>query len=119
MFERRLKIFLGILGLLTCVLIVRAAHVQVLQKDEWRAKAALQLKHSRPVETVRGDLLDVKGRVIATDEPCIDACVDFRAMFKPADEKEEKAKRQWIEGVALERLRTRMRDEFTGSPKAR
>jgi cell division protein FtsI/penicillin-binding protein 2 len=119
MFERRLKIFLGVLGLLTFVLVLRAAHVQVLQKEEWRAKALETVKRSRPVETVRGDLLDVKGRVIATDEPCIDACVDFRAMARPADQKEEKAKHQWLEGVATERLRNRLRGEYTDAPKSR
>lgn len=110
MFERRLKIFLALLVLVTVVLVLRAAHVQVWQKDDWQAKAIEVMKRSRPIETVRGRILDVKGRVIALDRPCIDACVDFRALVSPPDPK-------WVEQVAGERLRARLRDDYKQIPK--
>ena len=36
MSERRLKIFLAIVACVACVLVVRAAQVQVVEKDHWK-----------------------------------------------------------------------------------
>src|SRR4051794_27071273 len=105
MFERRLKIFLAILVLVTAVLVLRAAQVQVVQKEDWQAKALEQMKRSRQIATIRGSLKDVHGRDIAVDRPCIDVCVDFRALNNPPDEK-------WVRDTAIERLRNRLRDAY-------
>ena len=112
MFERRLKIFLALLVLVTVVLVLRAAHVQVLQKDEWVVKAEKSLERSRPVETVRGRILDHNNKPIAIDRACIDACVDFRALTNPPDP-------NWIESVALQRIRARLRDKFQSTPRSK
>ncbi len=104
-FERRLKIFLALLVCVTAVLVLRAAQVQVVQKESWRAKAVRVMTKSRPIETTRGPILDVRGNAIAIDRPCIDACVDFRALTTPPDEK-------WVDALAVERLRARMRDGY-------
>src|SRR3982750_22742 len=111
MFERRLKIFLGILVLMTAVLVLRAAHVQVIQKEEWQAKAIELAKRSKQIATIRGSITDYKDREIAIDRPCIDVCVDFRALNNPPDEK-------WVKDVALDRLRNRLRDGYKDAPKA-
>ena len=58
MFERRLKIFLGLLCVVTLVLVVRAGQLQVVEKDRWRHAAAETMKRTQLVDTVRGSLLD-------------------------------------------------------------
>ena len=50
------------------------------------------------VEPPRGNILDVRGRELAVDVPCIDVCVDYRAIQDPPDE-------DWVKGRALERLK--------------
>src|SRR3954463_4710035 len=112
MFERRLKIFLGFLCAITLVLVVRAMQVQVVQRDRWRKAAAETMKRSQLIETVRGRLLDRHGNVIAEDEACVDACVDYRALTDPPDA-------NWVNDRAADRLRARMGDEFSKAPKAR
>src|SRR5688500_617281 len=82
MFERRLKIFLAILVAVTVMLALRAGQVQVWQKAHWQAKADEIGRDSHPIETIRGKILDVKGRELAIDRPCIDACIDFQAIVR-------------------------------------
>ena len=111
MFERRLKVFLLILFAMTGVLVLRAGHVQIVQKDEWREKAALTMMREQTTETTRGNIRDFHGRVVARDKPCIDACVDFRALSTVPNEK-------WVRDVAAERLRLRLAEAYTKAPRA-
>lgn len=110
MFERRLKIFLLILGLAVGGLLVRAAQLQIVQRDYWKREASDELKKVHYLETDRGAIVDCKGRELAADRPCVDACVDYRAIIYPADPK-------WLLDVAGQRLRTRMGDGWTHTPK--
>jgi len=110
MFERRLKIFLGFLLLFTLLLLARAGQLQVVERERWRTAAEKSLQRSRPIDTVRGNILDVKGRIIATEVPCTDVCIDYRALTDPPDEK-------WVEGRAVERLTARLGDDFARKPK--
>lgn len=110
MFERRLKIFLLVLGLAVGGLLVRAAQLQIVQRDYWKREASDELKKVRYLETDRGAIVDRKGRELAADRPCVDACVDYRAIIYPADPK-------WLLDVAGERLRTRMGDAWTHTSK--
>lgn len=112
MFERRLKIFLGLLCAVTVVLALRAGQVQVVQADRWEKAASETRKRSQLVETTRGAILDVKGRVLARDEACINACVDYRAIIDPPD-------KAWLLEKAAERLRRRLGDRFAKAPKAK
>src|SRR3954468_5971283 len=112
MFERRLKLFLAVLVLVTVVLVVRAAHLQVWQREAWSAKAIETMKRSHTTETWRGRILDFKGKPIAVDRPCVDACVDFRALQRPADPR-------WLQAVAVERLKSRLREGYKGMPKSK
>lgn len=116
MFERRLKIFLGILCGMTFVLMLRAAQVQVLETDQWRKAAADSMTRSSLIETVRGSILDVNGEVIARDEACVDACVDYRAITETPDAK-------WVLDRAADRLgiaRTSpLAAEYAGARKGR
>ncbi|MEO6437091.1 MAG: penicillin-binding transpeptidase domain-containing protein [Tepidisphaeraceae bacterium] len=103
MFERRLKIFLGILLGIMALLLVRAVQLQVFTRSTW-AREAEDFK-TRPVyvETVRGRILDHRGAVIAVDEACMDACVDYRAISRNGN---------WIARLATARLKEQLGDGF-------
>ncbi len=105
MFERRTKIILGILIAFTIVLAVRAMQVQVLNHEYWSQQAVRIMTRPEYIETQRGRLLDRRGRVIAEDIPCIDACVDYRAISKQPDA-------TWVREIAGSRLRNRMGAEY-------
>ncbi len=101
MFERRLKIFLGILCAMVLLMIARAAQVQLIEADNWRDAAAHLMRRYVPVETSRGGIRDRRGNTLAEDEPCIDACVDYRAVEDPPDDK-------WVHAQAESRVRSRL-----------
>src|SRR5688500_8177611 len=102
MFERRIKILLGLLAGFTLLLVLRAGWLQVVQGADWQARAALTGRRQSHVETFRGRILDVKGRVIAEDAPCIDAALDYRAIDVDARESQE-----WLRLQAKARLQAR------------
>jgi len=97
MFERRLKIILGVLFISAFVLVARAMHVQVVQRDRWTKLASDSMVVPRLIETTRGRILDRKGRVLAQDDGCIDACVDYRVIKWEPDE-------DWIRKLAIRRI---------------
>src|SRR5215207_3824514 len=103
MFERRLKIFLGILFGVTAVLLLRSFHLQVFAKSHWQQQATEFAKRPQLVETTRGRILDFRGREIAVDEPCMDACVDYRAV---------KLDQKWLDELALRRIKQKNWDEY-------
>src|SRR5436190_14769493 len=109
MFERRIKIFLAILIVFAVLLLVRALQVQVLQRNDWSKEAIRVMTRPELIDTSRGRILDRKGRPIAEDRACIDACVDYRAIS--LDE-------AWIKDLAEQRLRARMGAEYRRSEKA-
>src|SRR5688500_2965904 len=95
----------------TAALLVRAAQGQAGERAHWRQRAAEAMKRSRLVETVRGSILDYRGRQVAVDRPCVDACVDYRALVTPPDE-------GWVREKAIQRLRLRMGDTYvSATPK--
>jgi penicillin-binding protein 2 len=100
MFERRMKFLLGVLLVITGGILLRVMQLQLLETRDWNDKAKDSLRRSQLVDTVRGSILDFRGRVIAQDVACIDACVDYRAIEDPPDEK-------WVRKVAQQRLRDR------------
>lgn len=110
MFERRLKLFLVVLIAVTVVLVVRASQLQIAQRGEWARQASAMTTRDRLVETTRGRILDIKGRVLAEDQACIDACVDYRAILKEPDP-------QWLLEQARVRARVRHGDQWKSSDK--
>ncbi|HEV2296088.1 MAG TPA: penicillin-binding transpeptidase domain-containing protein [Tepidisphaeraceae bacterium] len=105
MFERRLKIFLSILLLVTGVMVLRAMQLQVFGRDHWQRQAVESMKRPRLIETTRGRIIDAKGKIIALDEACIDAAVDFRAILSPPDA-------DWLRGQAIARVRRDLGDSY-------
>ena len=84
MFERRLKVLLLVLSIVIATLLMCAAWVQILGRHYWRAVAIDTMKRPHYVSPTRGRILDVNGKVLAEDQPCIDACVDYRAHHRSA-----------------------------------
>src|SRR5439155_21343854 len=80
-----LKILLGIIFSLAAVMFARAVQLQVAQKGDWDKKAVDFGRRFDAVETSRGRILDRTGRVLASDAPCIDVAVDYRAISLDAD----------------------------------
>lgn len=107
MFERRLKILLGVLSLIAAVLVLRAGQVQLVQHSYWRAEATEMMKRWQLVDTTRGTIKDRLGRELAVDVPCIDACVDYRAITEAPDDK-------WVHDQAEARLRARIAASSSG-----
>ncbi len=105
MFTRRLKIFLALLIVLTMLLLARAGQLQIVEREKWKIVAEESARWSQPLDTTRGSICDVKGRVIASDLPCTDVCIDYRALTDPPDE-------TWVAARAVERLRARVGDDF-------
>jgi len=105
MFERRLKILLSLLCVIVAGLVLRAADVQLLNKDYWKQEAVEAMKRTHLIETSRGRILDVNGRVLAEDQPCIDACVDYRAVPTEPDA-------GWVKEEAIDRLREQLGDPY-------
>ena len=110
MFERRLKIFLGILMFVIGMLLLRAFHLQVLTRGTWLAAAEELKKRPALIETTRGRILDCKGLEIAVDEASMNACVDYRAIVRDP---------KWIRALARSRLIERAADDFKQADKTR
>ena len=110
MFERRLKIFLGILSAVVVLLLGRAAQLQVAQGEMWRKEAADSLKKITYIESSRGSILDRTGRELARERACADACVIYYALTPKADD-------TWLNRLATSRLTARMGDGYKKTPK--
>jgi penicillin-binding protein 2 len=111
MFDRRVKIFLSVLIVFTLVLICRAVQLQVVERSFWANKAVEMMSTGDLVETTRGKLLDRKGRVIAEDAPCTDACVYFQAIPREPDA-------DWVKARAKDRLVNRLGGDYIHADKA-
>ena len=85
MFERRLKIFLSILLVFVLVLLGRAMQLQVVQHDYWSKQASDSMRREELTDAPRGRIVDCKGALLAQDQPCTDACVDYRLIIEPPD----------------------------------
>jgi penicillin-binding protein 2 len=105
MFERRLKIFLFLLLVVSIALAIRAAQIQLVQHDLWTRQAAEVMKREELIETTRGQIVDRHGNVLVDDAPCVDACVDYRAIVEEPDP-------EWIRQRAIENLGNRLGDQF-------
>ena len=81
MYERRIKIFVILSSLLMLLCIIRLVQMQLLptstvQSDIEQLKR--QKGQSRQLKTVRGQILDRAGRILATDEPHFQMCIDYK-----------------------------------------
>jgi penicillin-binding protein 2 len=81
MYERRIKIFVILSLLLTLLCVIRLVQMQLLPTSSVQSDIE-QLKRqkgqSRQLKTVRGQILDRNGRILATDEPHFQMCIDYQ-----------------------------------------
>src|SRR4051812_36340780 len=108
MFERRLKIFLGILIGITGILLLRSAHLQLANGEYWRKQASETLRRRTLIDPVRGNIVDFHDNLLATDVACIDAAVDFRAIDEDA---------KWLKEQAASRLVAKMGSDYRRAAK--
>ncbi len=108
--ERRLKRFLLFLVVISIALAARAMQIQIIDGGYWAGRSQGLMQKVIHSDTIRGKILDVKGREIAVDEPCIDACVDFRAITREPEAR-------WLNDQAVGRLRSRLADGFRKLPR--
>jgi penicillin-binding protein 2 len=92
------------------VLVARAMQLQVLRRDDYRHQAQLEMTNEELTETIRGQIKDRNGQVIAMDMPCINACVDYRAITREPDE-------DWVKKIATQRAVRR--DDYAAGDIAR
>ncbi len=112
MFERRLKIIFCMLALVSLLLLGRVFAVQVVGHSYWAGQTSNLLTRPVITETTRGAIYDIKGRLLAEDVACTDACVDYRAITDPPDP-------VWITELANARLKNRLGAEYRKPPTNR
>ncbi|HUB26574.1 MAG TPA: penicillin-binding transpeptidase domain-containing protein [Tepidisphaeraceae bacterium] len=112
MFDRRLRIILIMLGLAALGLAARAGQIQLIQGRRWSEEASDLLTTRQFIETVRGRILDRKGRELAVDQACMDACVDYPAITDDPDEK-------WLREQAVASARRRYGSVYDQAPRSR
>ena len=121
MYERRLKAFLILVAAVVVLVMGRLVQLQLLRGAEYRAQAE-EMLICRPeyFPTVRGRILDRKGRPLAVNEACFELCLDYRMLAGGSPESgqrayDRRAQRRWArrqirriaraEKVPLERAR--------------
>ncbi len=78
MFERRLRILLGVFGVLLLVIVARLGQLQVVQAEYYRKRAERSVKvRPKSIPFVRGSIRDRTGEVLVREEPCWELAVDY------------------------------------------
>jgi penicillin-binding protein 2 len=80
MFHRRLILLLAVMVLGFAALVAKTAQLTLKQGDEHRLRAESKLVMREFFPTMRGRILDRKGRVLAQDRPSFDVTVDYRVI---------------------------------------
>jgi penicillin-binding protein 2 len=80
MYDKRIKIFVILIVALLLVCVLRLAQMQLLSGSfysEEIAKLKLQKSRSLQLKTIRGKILDRRGRILASDEPRFRLCISY------------------------------------------
>lgn len=87
MFEKRLRILLGVLALGLLVLLGRLGQLQIVHADFYRQRAERSLILTpTPLPFVRGSIRDRNGEVLVSDEPCWDLTIDYGVIAAASEE---------------------------------
>ncbi len=81
MYDKRVKIFVGVSLSLLLIGLLRLVQMQLLADSSLQDEIAAlkrQRGRSRQLNTLRGQILDRKGRALATDSPQFQIAVDYR-----------------------------------------
>ncbi len=77
MFHRRLALLAAAMLLCASVLGAQLLRLTVIEGERWLEEAESALSTVRLLDTIRGRILDRKGRELAVDQPCFDIAVDY------------------------------------------
>ena len=77
MYRQRLKIFLAIAAAAIALVLVRLAYLEGSGGTSYRQRGTEMLSDVQFLPTVRGQILDRRGRVLAHDQACYDFCLDY------------------------------------------
>lgn len=80
MFLRRLWTLLGVMGVVSAGLAAQAWRLTMVEGEKYRRVAEARMIADEWTATVRGRVLDRKGRVLAQDEASFDILVDYRVI---------------------------------------
>jgi len=93
MYTRRIKIFVGLTAVSLAVCVLRLVQMQLVAASSVQENIA-ELKRrgrqSHQLKTLRGKILDRKGRILAVDEPRFELCISYR-LSRFLDERIRKA----------------------------
>jgi len=81
MYDKRIKIFIILIALFLLACLLRLAQMQLLSDSSLQdeiARLKQQRGLSRQLKTVRGKILDRKGRILAANEPRFQLHMDYR-----------------------------------------
>src|SRR5271170_7585077 len=95
MLKRRLILVLILAAMALGVVGIRLADLQLAQAQEFRNQALNFSYRHFMIPTVRGSIVDCKGRFLAVEEPCYNLAIQYQAMNEDD---------QWITQQAVEEL---------------
>lgn len=81
MYDKRIKIFVIISALLLLVCLLRLTQMQLLPTSSVQSdieELKRQRGQSQQLKTVRGKILDRTGKILATDEPQFQLCINYK-----------------------------------------
>ncbi len=96
MLKRRLILLFAIVVMVAIAIGARLAILQIVQAKEWKARAQSFNYRHFVIPSVRGEIIDARGHVLAAEQPCYDLAIDYQAMNRDDS---------WINRTAIERLR--------------
>lgn len=132
MYNRRLLIFLCLVGGCVLVAVGRLAQMQLVNGEYYVARAERAMCESELLGTSRGRILDRRGQVLAMEQPCYEFCMDYRALAPESDTGRYWARQQAAsiarkENIPLDQAYQRLNDriewtkrravELTGRPR--
>ncbi|HET6427659.1 MAG TPA: penicillin-binding transpeptidase domain-containing protein [Phycisphaerae bacterium] len=82
MYKRRIKIFMGVVGLVFLVVVAKLGHLQIGLGKELRRRYEESIRSVQPLPGGRGKIIDRRGRILAVDRPCRDFCLDYRFLTR-------------------------------------
>ncbi len=79
MYDKRLRTFVALAALLLFICLIRLVQMQLLSQSYYRSRIeTLQKDKARHLSTIRGTILDSKGRKLAMDEPRFQLYIHYR-----------------------------------------
>ncbi|MGQ0613819.1 MAG: peptidoglycan D,D-transpeptidase FtsI family protein [Planctomycetaceae bacterium] len=103
---------LGLLALLAAAgllaITAQLFSLQVLEQDEWQARADALVRQTRPVAARRGAILDARGTVLAEDAPAFDLTMTVAGMRASPHPPDSLARLAGMLGMGIEELAARI-----------